>query len=305
MKKIDLTFGIPMYNSDKYISDLINCFKNTNKFIYEIVVVNDGSTDDSLNVCKQFNDKNLIIIDKENGGVSSARNMIINNARGEWITFIDSDDLIDFSKYECLFKKIKNGNYDFCFGIRNKKFLNSNTYKLDYLIENEFINSPIDKFYKKEVLDNKNIRFNDKFSLGEDLLFNLEYFKNTNNVKYYYSDNMYIIRNINSESLTHKYRVDKFEELMNVNEKCKKIFNDDKSLKAFEYIRVKNCISCLKDRIMYKKGDLKRFVFDVRKKYPHKYFLFNNISVTLIYNFWYYLPVNLLIFLTKKRFNIK
>ena len=61
MKKIDLTFGIPAYNCEEYIEELLYCFKNSQHFTYEIIVVNDGSTDNTLKICENFKNKNLKI----------------------------------------------------------------------------------------------------------------------------------------------------------------------------------------------------------------------------------------------------
>ena len=297
VKKVDLTFGIPMYNAEKYICELISCFKKTDKFIYEIIIVDDGSTDNSLNICKNINNKHLRIISQKNSGVSCARNKIIEKARGKWITFIDADDLIVFNKYEELFVEVKKNKYDYYFGIRNKKYFNSNTKKLHYLIEHELINSPWNKFYKKEILDKYQIRFRKQFNLGEDLLFNLEYMKQIQKVKYYYSNNMYIMRDVNINSLTHKYRENKFEELMKVNKICKKLFNDTKSVRAFEYIRIKNSLSCIKDIVKISdRSNLEKYNYikNLRRANKRKYFILNSFFSTLIYNIWYLCPIKLL-----------
>lgn len=87
---------VPVYNVEAYLSScLVSCMQQTLKDI-EIICVNDGSTDHSLEIIKAFQkeDPRIRIIDKENGGLSSARNAGIKAARGEWLVFLDSDDML-------------------------------------------------------------------------------------------------------------------------------------------------------------------------------------------------------------------
>ncbi|MBR4618653.1 MAG: glycosyltransferase [Bacilli bacterium] len=306
MNRINLTFGIPVYNAEKYIIELLKCFKDTKYFTYEVIIVDDGSTDNSYEICKNYNNKNFKVYHKKNEGVSATRNFIIDKANGEWITFIDSDDLINFDKYAALFIKIMKNEYDYHVGIRKQKHYNLNSNKYTYLIENEIINSPVDKFYKLEIVQKHNIKFNTKYSLGEDLLFNLHYLKHSKNVNYYFGEGMYIIRVVNQDSLTHKYRKDKFEELMSVNNECIKLFsNDKKVLKSLEYIRVKNCISCIKDIYIFpgKINKPKEYINKIRKNKKMQFALLNSLSTTLVYYFWYFVPNSFKLFIIRNKYS--
>jgi glycosyltransferase involved in cell wall biosynthesis len=84
---------IPLYNKENSIRNTVQSVLNQSFADFEIVIVNDGSTDKSLEVVRQINDARIRIIDKDNGGVSSARNYGIKNAEKEWIAFLDGDDL--------------------------------------------------------------------------------------------------------------------------------------------------------------------------------------------------------------------
>lgn len=84
---------IPLYNKELSIQNTIQSVLNQASQDFEIVVVNDGSTDNSLEVVKQFEDARIRIIDQPNGGVSSARNRGIQEAKFKWIAFLDGDDL--------------------------------------------------------------------------------------------------------------------------------------------------------------------------------------------------------------------
>lgn len=97
-----ITVIIPLYNKAAYIKKTIESVLNQTYDEYEIVVVDDGSTDDSVNVVRQnFNSPKLRIIQKENGGPSSARNRGVKEAKGKWIVFIDADDMLLPYALEC------------------------------------------------------------------------------------------------------------------------------------------------------------------------------------------------------------
>jgi glycosyltransferase involved in cell wall biosynthesis len=84
---------IPLYNKELSIGNTIQSVLNQTYQDYEIIIVNDGSTDNSLHVVEQINDSRIRIITKPNGGVSSARNRGIKEAKYDWIAFLDGDDL--------------------------------------------------------------------------------------------------------------------------------------------------------------------------------------------------------------------
>lgn len=102
---------IPVFNTEKYIESCLNSVKNQKMKDFEIIIVNDGSTDNSENIIKQFISNNtstdIKYFKKENGGLSSARNYGIAKANGEYIMFLDSDDYIDTNLFSNLEKYIK------------------------------------------------------------------------------------------------------------------------------------------------------------------------------------------------------
>ena len=97
---VNLTFGIPVYNSEKYIEELLDCFKQKAVINYEILIVNDGSTDNSLNIINTYNNKNIRVITKENGGVSTALNLGIEKSTGDYISWLSHDDIYYPNKLE-------------------------------------------------------------------------------------------------------------------------------------------------------------------------------------------------------------
>ena len=87
---------VPVYNSEKYLKLCIESILNQRNTDFELLLINDGSKDGSINIINEYvkNDKRVILINKENGGASSARNMGLDFAKGEMIVFIDSDDTV-------------------------------------------------------------------------------------------------------------------------------------------------------------------------------------------------------------------
>lgn len=144
-KKISVV--IPMYNSENTIISALDSIKNQTaiKYILEIIVVNDGSTDTSLKVVEEYAEINkgipILVVDKENGGVSSARNAGLRVSRGKWIALLDSDDEWLLNKIEVQMETIeRNPEIDFLGG-------NSNGLGLSILFKK------IDKLYLASIKD--------------------------------------------------------------------------------------------------------------------------------------------------------
>lgn len=115
---------IPVYNVAPYITECLQSIRTQNYDDWEAIIVDDGSTDGSGEICDKFvlEDNRFRIFHKSNEGVSSARNLGIDNSLGEWIWFIDGDDYIQPNALECLSKKIMTTDCDtIFFGIINNK----------------------------------------------------------------------------------------------------------------------------------------------------------------------------------------
>lgn len=98
---------VPIYNREKSIKKCVDSILRQSEKDFELILVDDGSTDNSLKICKDFEktDNRIIVIHKENGGVSSARNAGIDVARGKYVVFVDSDDYVDNNYLEILSSK--------------------------------------------------------------------------------------------------------------------------------------------------------------------------------------------------------
>ena len=188
---------IPIYNADKYIKRCVLSVANQSYQDIEIILVNDGSTDDSLSVCEYLaeNDSRVKIVSQENGGVSKARNTGLGLANGEFVMFLDSDDymLPDMCKVmldtlhkrqaDCIICGIKEtGNGLWC-PERNMDYKSMDTFKKDFIkhLTTELLSPCWNKIFKKDLITNL---FNEKISFGEDLIFSLQYFKNCSSISF-------------------------------------------------------------------------------------------------------------------------
>lgn len=182
---------VPIYNVEKYLCDCIDSILGQIFKDFELILVNDGSTDDSENICNRYAgiDTRIKVIDKENGGASSARNAGIRIAQGEYIVFVDSDDYIQSEEFlfemskllenaetdiiiyghtymHDVSKKILGKRYTDLEEINHKK----KNEKLDWLIkEDKFSIAPWMHAINREFLIKNNLYFNEEYRTEEDI----------------------------------------------------------------------------------------------------------------------------------------
>lgn len=189
-----LSVIVPVYNGEKYIEDCLNSIMNQTYNDLQIIVVNDGSTDNTKSILSDISkkDSRIQIIDKKNGGVSSARNMGLDNATEDCITFVDDDDTVDLDMYEllmnyiaegydiahCGYKKISKEKVKLVNGT-GKIIIQNNVKALECLISGKlFVGSLCNKVYKRSLF--KDIRLDETLKINEDVLINYQVFKNSN-----------------------------------------------------------------------------------------------------------------------------
>lgn len=205
MNNLKISIILPVYNSEKTISRTIKSIINQTYKNIELIIINDGSTDNSGKICKEFASNFNIIkyIEIENNGVSNARNLGIQNATGEFIMFIDSDDEYYTNTVEKVVQEIeKNSNlqqvvfsYDRIHIDTNKikKMTTENLEIVNGIDKNLFIeklqkaclfNQIWNKAFKRDFLVNNGIQFDTNVSSGEDYKFNIQYIDFVNNSLY-------------------------------------------------------------------------------------------------------------------------
>lgn len=185
MKRI--TVIIPIYNAETKITRCVESIAPQLTLNDEILLINDGSTDNSIEVIRKLEQRwNIVkVIDKQNEGVAKTRNLGIQEAKGEYICFIDNDDFVDGNYFETYYETIHNGSFDLVMGgyrrVTNQKVLfsmngiESEWYKL-------IVVAPWAKIYRSKFLKENKIVFYD-YSIGEDIYFNFMVYAKTSNIK--------------------------------------------------------------------------------------------------------------------------
>lgn len=188
----EVSVVIPVYNAAKFLDTCVESIVNQKtKWSYEAIFINDGSTDNSLEILEQWANAydNIIIINQENQGVSSARNAGIDAAHGKYIVFVDSDDWVDGSYIEDLRNSVHDNRCGIVFQGMFKELSNktetrqfescffdlqnfTNFLKKEKICHNGF---PFSKIYNLKIIKEHNLHFCINVRHGEDLLFLLRY----------------------------------------------------------------------------------------------------------------------------------
>ena len=221
MEKNKISVVIPVYNASKYLSKCLDSVINQSYSNIEIILVNDGSTDNSGNICDEYanKDKRIKVVHKENGGVSSARNTGIDNTTGEYVTFIDSDDLVHPEYIRILADnlflalpvcKIKYFKNDVSFIETKEITVGLNKDNFIELCNMNLLNTPCCKLFDIDIIRKNKIYFDNSLSLGEDLLFNLEYLKYIDKITVI-DNELYYYRKDDDNTLSSAYNPKMFE----------------------------------------------------------------------------------------------
>ena len=221
---------VPVYNAQAYLGKCIESILNQSYPYIELILIDDGSTDNSLDICNKYAKDNdfIKVLSIGNSGPSVARNIGLEKSSGEFIQFIDSDDYIDDKMTERLVSSFKqNCDMVICgyISITTNHSI-PKTLKDGCFTFNEFIGSFGDfyanaiiqylwnKMFKADIIKNNNIIFNTDTKRGEDLLFVIDYLGHCSNVStisknlyYYYRNNDSLTLNYNPHLLVDQQRV--------------------------------------------------------------------------------------------------
>lgn len=252
---------VPVFNVEKYLKSCIESILNQTHNNLELILVDDGSKDNSENICDEYKikDKRIIVIHKENGGVSLARNSALEIAKGEYITFVDADDSIKSTYIEDLLEMCKENKCEMAIsGFANKqndnitenknqieKRMTSEETLARMLNEKNFYATVWGKIFKRQIIDK--IRFNEEYKIGEDLDFvvnvlsqNVMVYINTSLIDYYY--------NIREDSVTKDKYNEKWEKEIQICnrliENVEKRYPNIKEFAEKRYVRINySCIT--------------------------------------------------------------
>ena len=196
---------VPVYNGEKKIIPLINCLKKQTYKKIEVLIINDGSTDDTENIVNSLiiDDDRFILINKKNGGASSARNLGIKKSKGKYIAFADADDKMDIDALRIMHNVMSKDDVDLVVGnyyipqtnkkgnatnklINNHELFQCKIYNKKYEDNDDSIGNPRTvwgKLYKSEIIKDNSILFNENIKLFEDGVFNLQYTAHANIIR--------------------------------------------------------------------------------------------------------------------------
>ena len=212
--KIVLSIIIPVYNAETYLKECLDSVRSLTFKEWECILVDDGSKDSSGTICDLYsqNDERFRVIHKANGGVSSARNVGLENAKGEWVGFIDSDDWVAPDYASVLREQIdadaihfgyqkENDKHDFL--IKTSKGIGVLQRELFLLYQNY---SPCawSYFFRRNIIIEKAINFDKDLKYSEDTLFIVKYLLSSQSV-YTISNTPYFYR-CNDSSAVHTKR---------------------------------------------------------------------------------------------------
>ena len=193
MQNPTVSIIIPVYRAEEFIVQCLQSITAQTYQDFEVILVNDGSPDQTANIAQEFIDQNHLehfhLIHKENGGVSSARNVGLQLAKGEWVAFIDSDDWVESHYLENMIHSITLHHSELC-------LCGYDAYEMEAVRFDPWSNYPATaghlpddlprltsfdyiwaRMYRRDILEKHGIRFNEKIHYCEDNAFNFDYIR--------------------------------------------------------------------------------------------------------------------------------
>lgn len=244
---------IPVFNVENYIEQCLDSILNQTHNDLEIILVNDGSTDRSSEICERYvrHDKRIRLVNQENAGVSVARNLGLQHATGIYVTFVDSDDWLHPQMYHLLYEKIQqrenvdvvmcdyehvwtNGRTKISRNIRaglfNKEQIIQEFYP-QLLVTEDFGGIPVlsacTLLVKRDILLNNNVWFDPLLRFGEDYLFTPQYMIHINSFYYLKNQYLYYYRQI-PNSRSKQYNTAWWSNFVYLNEQLRKLLESQK-----------------------------------------------------------------------------
>lgn len=265
---------IPVYNAESTLRRCLDSIVNRSFSDYELLLINDGSTDGSDAICREYayKYKQIRYFSKENGGVSSARNIGLEQSHGEYILFVDSDDYVSENYFAAVSKAMYNTPDLLMFGCRNFG-VNTSERDTGTFYENteigtaERISSAMrqylfsslwNKAFKRQLIEQNNLRFENDLSIGEDQTFIFTYAMHIKSIASI-EDHLYNVDISGENSLSRKARPYLTEQLMEVNRRMYAAYRSaEHSAEAASYyeaalswVTYRSAYSCFKELLKF------------------------------------------------------
>lgn len=249
---------VPAYQAEKTIGRCIDSIISQSFNDYELIIINDGSTDNTYRICKEYDfDDRIRIISQKNKGISATRQLGLNLSKGKYIQFIDSDDWVDTLYFEDIYNLLDANNYDivlldyYAEKINYSKYTSLGIKSLDRkdIITGLVVNIPgvlWNKVIKRELFYNNNIGFNSGLSYCEDWVVSYELFNLPVNIHYYnkafyhydlYSNTNSLARVINEKTLKNRCEYLEYIKQLGIRELYPNVYETQCAAYAYIIIR--------------------------------------------------------------------
>lgn len=308
MEKISVI--LPSYNVEKYIDKcILSLLKQSYKDL-EIIIVNDGSTDRTLEASKSYLnvDKRVIVIDQENKGVSVARNTAIDKASGSYMIFIDPDDYVHEDFVKSLYERLIETNSDLAVCGHTKTYdelpeskskTSKSVFKGDDIFKEYFIGESTftilmcDKIFKSKIIKENKIYCPVEVTSGQDQVFILEYLAHSNSVSTIDNNYYYYYQRVGSKSKRYEYYI--FERTITKLEYLKKILKENSFYEKFKnYFKIRLYMNLFSQGLLLYRYNLDenfKTTFKKLKKDSVKYI--NKDKFSMFWDIMFYAKLNI------------
>lgn len=274
-----VSISVPVYNAEKYLRQCLDSLVNQTLQNIEIIIVNDGSTDSSVTICREYADKDsrIKLICKENGGLASARQIALEVANGDYFCACDADDWAELTMYEKLYRKAVESEADvvmcdyiseygdgvakeFCYG---RDIPHDNEQVIDEVLNGQFPCPVWNKLFKREIFEKYNLSWEPGINMGEDFLMSLKVLQHPVKLVYLPECLYHYRRMPGEDSYTNKVTLDSYNQMLRIQDWIENSFNRQEYEKgighyliniAFAGLRVENGMTAE----YYKKTSTKR-----------------------------------------------
>lgn len=236
-----VSISVPVYNAEKYICQCLDSLISQTLKEIEIIVVDDGSTDKSGQLCEDYaaKDNRIIVIHKENGGLASARQVALEIARGDFFCACDADDWAELTMYEHLYKKAIETGADIvmcdyyseygdgiskasCYG---KQIPDDNNHVLDDALNGRFPQSVWSKMFKRDLFERYNLSWEPGINMGEDFLMTLKILQYPARFAYIQEPLYHYRRMPDENSYTNRVTLNSYDQMLRIQEWIEKNIN--------------------------------------------------------------------------------
>lgn len=267
---------IPVFNGREFIDKIMKCLKNQTYNNLEIIIVDDGSTDKSLDIIRKYaaDDNRIKVLSQANMGPGAARNAGLKIAAGEYVAFVDADDYIPDDYIQVLVSEIKDNDCCVCgLTITNNAektitvSAQGKVYPTTLFIEEALkggispviaYSGPVNRLWRRQVIEGNHIEFNTDYRYGEDTVFNLDVLTHCKKVAV--TDKTAYIAVEYSGSLSRSYSVDRFNAYKDIRSRLYTIAAD-----ADETIKV-NIAQYLTDNFLARAGEILALTISKKEK---------------------------------------